>query len=679
MRALETESLFRKNEPIRMPIFTLTREPIAAKSMPQSITHRSVFSIMAAGFPRRTLLLTNLVLKMALLKMAPLAIGLLPTLLATSAAVADETTTADPVELQQQALDAKIQGLIDQLAADDFSRREKAQAELRSLGLAAFDALNAAQDSDDIEVAVRARYLLRSLPIHWAEETDVLEVKEILRGYDDKSEDERRNLMEQLSKLPARQGVPALCRLARFEPSDLLSKRAALWVMHQPRSAIADENRTLRSMILKVIGRSRRETAHWLRTYVDTLADPEATLAAWDEISQKERRIQQLTPERTSIEIVRDLLRWQADLLNTLRRNDEALAIMRRSIDLLDGTRESLLETVDWLMRREAWSIVEEVAQRFPQRFDEYAILMYRLAEAQHNKGETELATQTVQKALAINAGDLQEHIVTAFSLQERGLTDWAQAEYEAVINQSDPGSLHDLRSRFLLSEMLHDLQRELPAAKVLQVVVDLMDKDGDVVSMITRMGRTPGGVRSRMHYFYAEHFKMQGDTEKQMGHLAKGVEADPTDADVLIAMYRLEGASEQWQQTTKESISKAADSFRDDIRANQRQAAAAPTEEVRALYNRQLASANNQLAWLVGNTIGDYDEALRCSHRSLELRPETAGYLDTLGRCYYAKGDFENAVKYQSRAVELEPHTRQIARQLELFQKALQESQQKQ
>jgi tetratricopeptide (TPR) repeat protein len=71
-----------------------------------------------------------------------------------------------------------------------------------------------------------------------------------------------------------------------------------------------------------------------------------------------------------------------------------------------------------------------------------------------------------------------------------------------------------------------------------------------------------------------------------------------------------------------------------------------------------------------VGNTTGDYDEAVRLSQRSLEIRPDYPGYLDTLGRCYYAKGDFENAIKHQSQAVKLDPHSGQIRRQLEFFKK---------
>jgi tetratricopeptide (TPR) repeat protein len=86
----------------------------------------------------------------------------------------------------------------------------------------------------------------------------------------------------------------------------------------------------------------------------------------------------------------------------------------------------------------------------------------------------------------------------------------------------------------------------------------------------------------------------------------------------------------------------------------------------------------NNQYAWLISNTEGDYQLALRCSQRSLELQPNFSTYLDTLGRCYYAVGDYENAVKYQRRAVELEPFAMSLKRQLQLFEAALQQQKEK-
>ncbi len=53
---------------------------------------------------------------------------------------------------------------------------------------------------------------------------------------------------------------------------------------------------------------------------------------------------------------------------------------------------------------------------------------------------------------------------------------------------------------------------------------------------------------------------------------------------------------------------------------------------------------------------------------------PDRSGFLDTLGRCYYAKGDFANAVRFQTRAVALDPHSPAMLAQLELFQKSLRE-----
>ena len=76
---------------------------------------------------------------------------------------------------------------------------------------------------------MRARYLLRSLAMAWARDDDPAEVREILRGYAEKATEERRNVMEQLSKLADLQGLPALCRLARFETRTSCPSRPPCW------------------------------------------------------------------------------------------------------------------------------------------------------------------------------------------------------------------------------------------------------------------------------------------------------------------------------------------------------------------------------------------------------------------------------------------------------------------
>lgn len=572
-----------------------------------------------------------------------------------------------PAETEQA-----IATLIQQLGAEDFAKREKAEAELRQLGLIAFDALHKAQASDDLEISLRSRYLLRSMTIRWFREDDPLEAKDLLRGYELKAADERRNLMDQLAKLHDSLGLAALCRLARFEASNTLSKRAALLILQFSSATDPLVKPRLTETIQREVGLSQREAAEWLRTYVTTLAQPEGTLATWERLGRQEEELFQKTPERTSLDIVRDLLRWQSGLLERLQHGEQAVAIVIRTIDLLDGSREQLSEMTAWLMERKAWPLVEELARRFPDRFGENALLLYPLAEAQLQQGQKEQAEKTAERAMRTNADTPQEHIEAAFHLQERGLFDWAEREYRHVIELGPAGGQHDVRSRFLLSEMLHDQQRELDAAKTLQPVVDGLDKDQNVLHAVARSGREPEGIRSRFHYFYAEHYRAAGNVSKQTEELRKGAKQDPTDADVLIAMHRIPVADDPWRKETQALIRAATRSFREQIHECEQQVNEAPIEEARTLYHRQLAVALNQLAWLVANTEGDYDEALRCSLRSLELVPDTAGYLDTLGRCYFAKKEFENAVKSQARAVELDRHSGQIRRQLELFKAAL-------
>jgi tetratricopeptide (TPR) repeat protein len=123
----------------------------------------------------------------------------------------------------------------------------------------------------------------------------------------------------------------------------------------------------------------------------------------------------------------------------------------------------------------------------------------------------------------------------------------------------------------------------------------------------------------------------------------------------------------------TKKKIDEAAAEFHaqiDGFRMTTERAGGESTE-----LASELAVACNQYAWLVGNTYGDFDEAVKLAHEAvkisqevLDLRPSQGGFLDTLGRCYFAKDDLVNAVKYQSQAVKLNSGSGQIRRQLAFF-----------
>src|SRR5436305_6930463 len=162
--------------------------------------------------------------------LACLALGLL-------IAVAPVASAAGSVTEKEEAEEAsRIAKLIEQLGSDDFGIREKAQSELAQAGLEAYDALHAAQSHHDPEIALRARYLVRSMTgsVRWFADSDSPKVVAILKEYGDLAEAEKKNRIDRLAALEDRLGVTPLIRLARFETSDPLAKYAALQLMEFP-------------------------------------------------------------------------------------------------------------------------------------------------------------------------------------------------------------------------------------------------------------------------------------------------------------------------------------------------------------------------------------------------------------------------------------------------------------
>jgi Flp pilus assembly protein TadD len=173
--------------------------------------------------------------------------------------------------------------------------------------------------------------------------------------------------------------------------------------------------------------------------------------------------------------------------------------------------------------------------------------------------------------------------------------------------------------------------------------------------------GQTPAEIRSRMYFFFALHWKAQGDADKHRDYLYKARDSYPADIDVLIALYKLPKQSKQQLEKTRVLIKSAAAELHE-------QAKQAPADP--APYN--------QYAWLIGNTEGDFEKAMKFSRKSIALRPDRGGYYDTLAHIYVGKGDYENAVKYQEKAAKLQPHSGLIKKKLELFRKTLLESKKK-
>ncbi|MFV1967570.1 MAG: hypothetical protein ACC628_19245 [Pirellulaceae bacterium] len=573
---------------------------------------------------------------------------------------------------REATADARIATLVTELGAEQYVHREKAQDELRRLGVRAFDALLEAQYHEDIEIAIRARYLLRSMSIRWADEQDPPEVKNIMRSYEEGGRDERMNRMQQLAFLGDSQGISALCRLMRFETDRILSKQAALLVMNHAAPADQQKRGEVAKRILAVVGSSRRPAADWIKNYARSLENAESSLDEWHRITLAEETALARFPDHTDRRIVRDLLRWLAERLLELGRRDDAEGVIRRVVRLLENDRHELFDVIDWALQREAWFVAEILAARFPEKFNEESLLLYRWAEAQRKSGDEALANETAQRALHLDPENHERHIETAKRLTDRLLYDWSENEFRLVIATSPAGDESGLEARLYLSDLFFDLEKNLESAEMIQAAVEAVDADP---KLLQTFGHSPGELRARMHYRFAMHFARTGDKKQQCERLEEAIRHNQYDVDVLIAMHRLPDTDPEWRKGTLERINVVAGKLQDATRRYEEIFENPANQRIRGEVVRALASYHNQFAWLIANTEGDFDEALRASHRSLVLSPDNPSFLDTLGRCCYVTGDLESAVKYQSRAVELEPFTQTIRRQLDLFQTALADS----
>ena len=90
---------------------------------------------------------------------------------------------APPAQGQRaEAVSDEIRGLIDQLGADDYGRREAAAKRLKALGKAALPALREAAEHDDPEVASRAQALVKRIDVRPLPAPDRRNAGPMLRG-----------------------------------------------------------------------------------------------------------------------------------------------------------------------------------------------------------------------------------------------------------------------------------------------------------------------------------------------------------------------------------------------------------------------------------------------------------------------------------------------------------------
>jgi tetratricopeptide (TPR) repeat protein len=565
-----------------------------------------------------------------------------------------------------------IQELIRELGSPRFTARRSAANDLRQIGAEAFDLLHTATDDSDPEIAASASYLLRQIAVKWIQSDDPAAVRLLLREFGQESETARLQRLKQLGRLTDGVGVPALCRIARFDRSPLVSRAAAVEIIRPPEKSVG-----ARALdpdgVERELGASTRVAAKWLRQYLIQQRDPAASLAAWKQLVDAELARADKNASDTSSDIQLDLLWNLADVYRQLGQEMAVAATLDRMMELAaDGSDETSINVLEWLTENKSWNVLDAFLKKHQAQLGQSKRPLYYAAMARAKQGQRDVAEQLANSAAGLQAQGATDGFLTAKDLEEHGQFDWAVREYRRAISRQPIDTVEPILARIFLANLLHDYEHEKEAADALEPLTKAVHNEGKVGQLYSKIRQynnarldlpDADGIAGRFHFYRACQFQNEKDYERARQSLEDSIRFDPENGDVLIAMYRLPESDAKWRDATRQRIRQLCQRFEE-------QADGDPTNP----------SPYNQWAWLVSNTEGDFPKAIRYSRRSLELIPPgsgdsmRAGLLDTLGRCYYAAGDYENAVKCEREAVEKDPYVQVMQRQLATFEKALAE-----
>jgi len=566
-----------------------------------------------------------------------------------------------------------VADLVRQLGAEDYATREMATTELAALGPAAADALlAAAESSDDVEVALRARWLVDALPL--AQATDPPDVSMLLDRYTRGDEDERVRIMHRLLRLDGDAGIEALARIVRLERSPSGSRIAAALLVREwaPDDPVWP---SIASRIAQGLGPSRRPSARFLRAVAS--ASPDAPLDARTATIDEARAAFPLiaravtddaTPEADEEaephgdeQTRRIFRRALIDLLQAQGRRDEALVEAGQLLAACRGSvseEELLAAELAWLTDHGLPEAAALVSDRLAPGRDRFAPLVaFAAAVAAEHRGDHAAAASHADAAHdALVGGDveLSRRLQAAMLLARWGATDWSLREYRATTDDPNAPFGEVALASILASELLHELGRDDEAADVLERMLDGRH-DEDAAQTLLRMERDPRAIRSRMLSFKAFAAGARGDADEERRLIGEAVGIYPKDVDALIRLHRLAAGNPSALADARDRIARAIEQIEEEIQA-------VPDDP----------TGYNEYAWLVANTEGDVRKALRYSKRSLELSFDTSSYLDTLAHCRAANGDGIEAVRTQRLAVRQEPHNVALRQNLARFEKAL-------
>jgi hypothetical protein len=593
-------------------------------------------------------------------------------LLLSCFALLPATTVASSNAGEDSISQQKVAELIAQLGDTNYAIRESATQQLRMIADHAIDQLlDAADQSNDLETALRAQWILETVSLIGPD--DPPEVADLLKNFSSRSLSQQISALSRLIRLEENAGIKPLARLIRTNRSASTSYLAALILLQEWRPADPYWPQ-LAAHIPDKLKISRRPAAVLMKSLVNfsQVADnPETTLDqkqdAFEDLEAALETFLELTPFNTQTfgnssttrgvnDLAREIVvRCHACAALQAGFPDRGVAVAKELFEFIPKNSDKhQLATADvlfWAAHCGLANLVNHLPESLQATIENQAITLYAAARCEQSNGNETLANEMAQRAFALCSDKTNEQMLAAVRLDHWGLVDWADREYRRVITAPTLSAQQIIPFSIQWAELLNDFDRCEEAAAILQDV--LTGSHGTIknIRVMDSLGYSKEALAARQKFFLSRADKEKNKRKSERQALDKALDEYPEEIDTLIAYYHFPGLLAADKEHIVGLIQGA-------------------LKKLQQRIDREPDEPNpyNEYAWLVANTEGNLLRATRYSKRSLNLDFDSASFLDTLAHCYAAAGNRNEAIRCQVVALRKDPGSNTIQKNLQKF-----------
>ncbi len=553
------------------------------------------------------------------------------------------------VDFRHTPLSAEKQGELDALVArlgsPSAQIREQAGRDIMKFGDSATETLQKALENRDYTISNSARYYLQLLNPGLLRYNDSDKVREILTAYSTFSDSRRAGALYALTLLPPDEALPPLLRIVMHETNVTYARAAAVAVMwNLPCTRIYPEwSQPIPEVLPKYPNPER-----WREQNQEALAKREKLQAEIRQYLESE-------PEKT---VGKTLLLELFALEYKLRENSAQTAEAN-------------------LAQKESWARLAELETEFYEEISENPLpeaaeflkdFTYFASDLLCQVGNVDMGKEYFSQAITQYNIPLKVYqysqengrilsILTQYQniqrLAARGHWEWASHEIYLLNESLNTAEKRRLSSYFVSTlRSIGEYELSIDILKKLRQISFLNSDDSKSL--------TAQYTAQIQYYRILEECKKSNYTAawKIIDEMLEKREID-IDALILARKLALYQKDAERENTINLRIDAELEQLKDKIENPLRF-----HEE-----KEQVAQHCNTFAWLAGNTNRQLDEALLYAEKSLTLRPDTPGVMDTLATVHFARGEKEKALEIQRKAHQEAPNELDILQNLHRFE----------